>query len=319
VTPLVIAFSKVPSVTRFVFTGGDPFLYIEEIIEIMRSSRTAGVTQPFHIVTSGYWAKSDEIVSELLERLKLVGLDALCLSHDHEHARWVPADHIKRIATHSLIHGIAVNVFGIFWNKNEHIEDLLPPLDGVEMFSNVALSIGSARKLYGIGPRYNFPEEKKYSCGRPLSYEVSIYPNGEVYPCCSGGFNKEAKLLCGNAFNDDPAAIIENVYKNFHVRIAKEVGFDKLYERVRETRPDLYGRLPSFAQRDSVCEVCRDLHSSQELQEALTPVYEEMEVDYILDRMESTRLFLEGKKEFANNTLPVLAQKNNHKRTGDTA
>src|SRR6185312_12642219 len=59
VVPLILDFARYENVRRFAFTGGDPFVYIREILEIMRAARAAGVAQPFHMVTSGYWAKTD--------------------------------------------------------------------------------------------------------------------------------------------------------------------------------------------------------------------------------------------------------------------
>jgi len=89
VVPLILDFARYENVRRFAFTGGDPFVYIREILEIMRAARAAGVAQPFHMVTSGYWAKTDAKTQALLCELAEVGMDLLYVSYDHEHVRWV--------------------------------------------------------------------------------------------------------------------------------------------------------------------------------------------------------------------------------------
>jgi len=282
ITPVVLAFGKQPSVVRFAFTGGDPFLYIDEIISIMRAAREAGVSQPFQIVTSGFWAKSTEATDTLLGELRALGMDTLSLSYDKQHARWVSPQQVEWITAGCSHHNMRLSIHGIFWEPGEKVEDLLPDLPGVPMFSDLVVSIGRARAKVGEQPRYGIPDERKYTCLQPRKYDITVYPNGDVYPCCSGGFNKEAKLLCGNAFTDPPEEVLANVYGNFHARIAKEIGFNVLYSHVEQTDPDLFRKLPAFSSVDSVCQICRDLRTDPTLQQALSPIYEQMEIEYAL-------------------------------------
>ena len=74
VVPLILDFARYENVRRFAFTGGDPFVYIREILEIMRAARAGGVAQPLHMVTSGYWAKTDAKAQTLLCELAEVGM-----------------------------------------------------------------------------------------------------------------------------------------------------------------------------------------------------------------------------------------------------
>ena len=82
VRPMLLGFASEPSVVRFAFTGGDPFLYIDEILSIMTVAREKGVTQPFHIVTSAFWAKSDDITTKYIRSLADLGMDLLYVSYD---------------------------------------------------------------------------------------------------------------------------------------------------------------------------------------------------------------------------------------------
>jgi Radical SAM superfamily/4Fe-4S single cluster domain/Iron-sulfur cluster-binding domain len=282
ITPVVLCFAALPSVRRFAFTGGDPFLYIDEIIAIMRTARAAGVTQPFNIVTSGYWAKSAEGTESLLATLHELGMDVLSVSYDKQHARWVSPQQIEWIADACKRCDIGLSIHGIFWTGEEKVEDLLPNVADVPMHSDLVVSIGRARDKVGEAPRYAVPDEVKFRCHKPRNYDLTIYPNGDVYPCCSGGFNKEAKLLCGNAFTDSAEEILAAVYGNFHARIAKEIGFDVLYSQVEQSRPDLMMKLSAFSSVDSVCQICRNLRTDPEVQQALQPIYEQMEIDYVL-------------------------------------
>jgi MoaA/NifB/PqqE/SkfB family radical SAM enzyme len=282
VLPAILRFAQEPSVTHFAFTGGDPFVYYHEILEILRRAQAAGVRQPFRIVTSGFWAKSAEIARERLAALAAGGLENLCLSYDREHARWVTPEQVEwvRQACHET--GVALMIGSVFWSPEEKLSDLLPPMPEVACHTNLVTSIGRAREIVGETPRYNLPDDTKYTCFQPRQYDVTIYPNGDTYPCCSGGFNKEARLYCGDAFTEPTETILTRVYTLFHARLAKEIGFDRLYERVRERNPELYERMPRFADVDSVCQLCRNLRIQPGLQRALEPVYEELEIEYAL-------------------------------------
>ena len=286
IVPLIVSFASQPSVTRFAFSGGDAFLFIDDIIEAMSKARTAGVTQPFHIVTSGYWAKNLDDTKAILTRLFAIGMDALDVSYDTEHSRFVPPENIYRIGECCEEIGLRLEIFGHFWNPNERVEDLLPKIKGAEsIYSGLVMPIGAAR-VHFKGRRYNTPDEEKYSCGKPSIYDVAIYPNGETYPCCSGGFNKEAGLACGNVYTDSAADILSNVFRHFHVRIAKEIGFDRLYSKISLVRPDLLEHLPQFSRVDSVCEICRDLHTNVKLMQELSSIYEILETEYVLEAVE---------------------------------
>jgi hypothetical protein len=292
IIPVVLAFANQPSVTRFAFTGGDPFLYIDEIQSIMQAARDGGVTQPFQIITSGYWATSSEATDALLGNLRALDMQMLGVSYDRQHARWVSPEQIHWIAAACERHCIQFSIHGVFWNPGERVEDLIPDLPAVPKISSLVSSIGRARIKVGERPRYVLPDEDKYTCAAPRMYNVTVYPNGDVYPCCSGGFNKEAGLLCGNAFRDTPDQILLNVYGNFHARIAKEIGFNVLYSHVQQTAPDIFKRLPTFSSVDTVCQICRDLHSNRELMQELKPIYERMEIDYALSCVEEHDLNL---------------------------
>lgn len=281
----IIEFAAQKTVIRFAFSGGDPFLFIDEIIYAMGVARDADVKQPFHVVTSGYWASSPSDTTILLDRLKQLGMDALDVSYDVEHSRFVPKENILNIANACDNLRIKLDIFGNFWHTSERLEDMLPPMPGVQFHSALVMPIGAARQHFN-GVRYEIADSMKYSCGRARLYDIAIYPDGSAYPCCSGGFNKEAGLELGNIRIDKAQDILMNAFSNFHVRIAKEIGFEKLYQEIERINPSLLKRLTQFSDVDSVCEICRNLHRDDKLQADLVEIYETMEVQYVMDRVE---------------------------------
>src|SRR5947209_1841051 len=71
---LIAAFGFLPQVIRFAFSGGDPFLYIDEIIDVMTKARALKVKQPFHVVTSGFWAKDPRYADSIIKELVSIGM-----------------------------------------------------------------------------------------------------------------------------------------------------------------------------------------------------------------------------------------------------
>lgn len=278
-------FAGEPSVKRFCFTGGEPFLYLKDISHAVATARELGVKQPFHIVTAAKWAKDDDHALQTLTELKVLGMDLIGLSYDHEHAKWVKPDQIMAVIRAAAILGIRVNLNGVFWNESESISTLLPidNLPGnVRVQDYLAARAGRAKHASSWPRHYNLPEERKYTCGKPNDYDVSIYPDGEVYPCCSGGMNIDAKLSCGNMNRNTARDILTNVFTMFHARMVKEFGWGILYQLVKKHAPELLPQLPKFEEADSSCDICRDLNVN--LAEKLRPIYDKIEIEYVRAR-----------------------------------
>ena len=276
------------SVERFCFVGGEPFLYLDDIKDAVAKARQFGIRQPFHIVTSANWVENTAQTRKVMTDLHGLGMDLLGLSYDHEHAKWVSVDQIRTVCEVAAELSIKINLNGVFWHEDQSIDDLLPTseLPGeVRVKEYLVVPAGRAKRTSAWPRRYEIPEETKYTCGQPGSYQVSIYPDGEVYPCCSGGMNIDAKLSCGNTNRDGTSKILRNVFTNFHARMAKEFGWGTLFEFIKREAPELASKLPRFEDIDSACEMCRDLNVTWANE--LMPLYEKFEIEYVRNRAES--------------------------------
>lgn len=294
----LIGFGRQAAVERFAFTGGDPFLFLDDITAALETARHAGVSQPFQIVTSAYWVKSRTHAVDTLGRLRQLGLDLVGLSYDRQHARWVTPQQIRDACAAAAELSIRVNLTGVFWEEGDRVELLLPDIaahPGNVRVSNLPVApIGEARKHGTVSGR-SVPVINKLSCGQPGFYSLSIYPDGAVYPCCSGGFQIEGQLSCGNIRLDPPARILFRAAANFHVRLVKEFGWGLLYEMVARDAPQLLDQLPSLEDASGVCEICRDLNLT--LAERLAPFYERIEIEYVRTRAEFEWRSLTGGNE----------------------
>ena len=283
----MIRFAGEAAVQRFSFTGGEPFLYIADIKAAIAAARRAGAIQPIHIMTSAHWAENEGQVRAILTELRDLGLDILGLSYDHEHARWVTPEQIRMVCDVAAELDIKIHLLGTFWKEGETLDDLVPDLTArPEIWTHHSLvaDVGRARTSGSWPRRRTIPIEDKFSCGKPGLYSLSIYPDGEVYPCCSGGLQIEGKLSCGNVNRDAPARILYAALTKFHVRMVKEYGWGILYELVEREAPELAAQLPRFEDVDGVCTLCRDLNLT--LADKLVPIYAMIEKEYARTRAE---------------------------------
>ena len=81
------------------FTGGEPMLFLDELLQIGR--RLKGYGLPFTIATAAHWAKSEKRAHEILEELAKVGLCRLNVSYDPSHAKFIPKKSILSAITAS--------------------------------------------------------------------------------------------------------------------------------------------------------------------------------------------------------------------------
>ena len=305
----MVRFSKEPAVSDFGFTGGDPFLYIADIKAAVSAARKAGVQQAFQMTTSAYWATDRDQVRNTLNELAALGLTALTLSYDHEHAKWVSRDQILMVCDIAGELGLRIFVSGTFWNERDRVLDLLPELASrphATAHNHFVAPMGRAKNA-AWPRRYELEPQAKLSCGDPGYYSFSIYPDGEVYPCCAGGFQIEGKLSCGNIRRDTPAKILFAGMTNFHVRMAKEFGWGVLYALVEREAPELRNALPRFEDLDTPCEICRDLNVG--LRDQLTPIYHIIEREYAKSRLEQEWKRTTGpeKRNFGGRSLSLAA------------
>lgn len=286
-TDCLVRFGREQAVQRFAFTGGDPFLYRADIAAAVRAARDCGVARPFQIVTSAYWAQDDGQVLSLLGELRALGLDKLGLSYDREHARWVSPGQIEMVCKAAEALSIAVSLTGTFWDRDDSVEKLLPDLvqrQAIHIINMPVAPMGRARVQARMAKRPAVPIEEKLSCGQPGHYSLSIYPDGEVYPCCSGGFQIEGRLSCGNVHRDPASRLLYAALTKFHVRLVKEFGWGLLYELVEREAPELASKLPRLEDAGGVCELCRDLNVG--FADKLAPLYTTIEIEYARTRAE---------------------------------
>jgi len=85
-----------------VMHGGEPFLYFEDLKQIVEKAKELEVPQRWTI-TNGYWAKTNAIANKKLHELKKAGLTHITFSVDGFHQEYIPFETVRtgiEAATH---------------------------------------------------------------------------------------------------------------------------------------------------------------------------------------------------------------------------
>ena len=97
-------------------TGGEAFLYWDHLQEVLRRAKSEGLGKVDLIETNGFWATSEQIITQRLKRLDELGMVRLKISTDPFHQEYVDIEPVRRLA------GMAIEVLGpdrvlVRWQK----------------------------------------------------------------------------------------------------------------------------------------------------------------------------------------------------------
>src|SRR5262249_28098859 len=89
----IVDASKIPIIKHINFTGGEPFLFQDEHVELLALCRSLKLGA--RMVTNGFWARTVDAGMEVLSRFKEAGLTELNFSADVFHLEFLPAETLR--------------------------------------------------------------------------------------------------------------------------------------------------------------------------------------------------------------------------------
>ena len=198
------------------FTGGEPFLELKLLTEMLKYSSERGLKT--EAVSNCYWANTSKEAEIKLKSLKRQGLDVLNISLDDFHQEYVPIDHVRTAYNVAKSLGLKI-VIMTTTNKNSRItaktvpnllnDEKIQNLKGKKILRPNALIIESQAIPIGRGENltdleYSLITEVK--CGDVLR-DIGISPIGDVYPCCGA---LASRLNIGNVNDQDLKSILKS-------------------------------------------------------------------------------------------------------------
>ena len=185
--------------TSVAFTGGEPLLFPDEIVNLAGAAKRAGKNST--IATAAHWASSKQAAKDLIERLVESGLNRLNVSFDGSHEKYVPRGNIYNVVNAIQDFGIPLYIISTHYSETDfNQEDLSDHAHGIFHFRKLVAKAGMATKAkidYGDQPSF-----EQMSCYRRVYHDLVVFYDGKAYPCCST-FNRASRgLVLGNSWTD---------------------------------------------------------------------------------------------------------------------
>lgn len=278
-----------------VFTGGEPLLKKNEIIETIKFAASKGLWT--RIVTNSYWADTPDNAVLMLSELKSSGLSEINLSCDDLHQENIPIDNIKNA----------------FWSARQLN---LPTLIAHKRVKETKITIDYLSKYLGVkltrfDPEKNNPRFDVYSSSLtvPIGFgsewlnhdEHVIYPSSDLAwkgPCSSVlrsliiSPEKEIRMCCGMIDQSVPELSFGRFGSKPLAQIICEANCDLVANWLALEGP--YGlmqfvktKAPALEFSDQYvnhCHLCNDLLTRQEVRALLKTCAEEKSDEISLKR-----------------------------------
>lgn len=259
---------------RLGFSGGEPFLLRDDLVEIVRFARELG-TQRIECNTAVYWANSHKAARQRLEPLRDAGLDRLTISTDDFHTEFIKLENVRIALEVAQELGIDVTINSVVTKKTRSQADILQQIGesaaGLEHSEWQCQPSGVANDFIPIEDLFLEPGIPQSPCPAP---NFVIRPEGDAYFCCSpSGWKPELKL--GNA-RHEPLELLWNRFRGRelnHILIQEGPhGFIPAIERD--------GRQPLLQTHYvDVCHLCHHILSDSELQQSVRAEVSRREVE----------------------------------------
>lgn len=273
------------------FTGGEPLLFLPEIRQI--ASRMHSYGMQFSMISACDWANSDQETAAIVDPLADLGMEVLSISYDPTHGKWVSQDNVRRVIAACRRKDINVVIAASFYSADEKLQHIFPDLiddPNVELVNRLVLPIGNAGNR-GLSPEsYQIElQHDAYACYKRIYHDLTVFWDGEVYPCCSVFNRATPGLSLGNLYDLTLAQIWDRLEGSLMFRCMKRQGFSALYDTIRQRDPSLAARLPDPSEALGPCELCHHIFKDTELATDILSVFADVERDRIRTILASAR------------------------------
>lgn len=237
------------------FTAGEPFLFLPELIELIKQCRDNTIYT--RVVTNAFWAKTPETSDSVMMQLKTAGVSQLRISYSKWHQKNINRRNIVNAANSCLKAGVDYFISFVtdFSKEDEGYEDFLRE-NNLKFFPEPVIFAGRAMTLKRIEL---FTDYQDNCC--PMNPYIS--PDLDMYACCDAGshFTNTRFFHLGNLKNNSIAELFVKSETN------------SLYNHIRKMGITTLASYAGFKSRDIVkyrkCELCKRLFDSPETLKAL--------------------------------------------------
>ena len=236
--------------------GGEPFLYFDYLVKIIKQSKKLDIPR-LGVITNSFWAKNEIVSKKKLEKLKKIGLNSLTFSCDSFHQEFVNLENVRnaiKAASYLGFENIYVDSYFIndvsadnYFNRItiENLE-ILGDIKGVE-FHRLPMSVegrGTNLTEY-LNLKAELPSGR---CPMPFWIEGDLQNPDTIEIDCDGNVTLCPGICIGNTNIQPLTKILQNYDVDKHpilaiisrkgpiglLNLAKEKGFQQSQRFVNE-------------------------------------------------------------------------------------
>lgn len=232
-------------IDRIGFSGGEPFLYIDFIIELTKTALELDLMFD-QIMTNGDWWNDKEDLTEKLKLIYDAGYDGkIGLSWDSFHGQNTQRMIIFIETVHNIFGPDSVNIQRVSDNGNLKLETPEIPSD-IPVYI-LPQSFPSDDKRAWQAKKW-FNEDYCEGPGQILY----IHADGNIAPCC--GFANENKELFIGTIKDSYSTIMKNASENKMIKICYETGLLKYRKQIKKQLKAQKQKFPGKC--NDICSFC---------------------------------------------------------------
>jgi MoaA/NifB/PqqE/SkfB family radical SAM enzyme len=188
----IIRSMAMAGVTGISFTAGEPFLYFDDLLELVTLCREKNIFT--RIVTNSSWAKNPEKAKQQLSMLKQCGLSQLRLSYSRWHQQHVPRQNVLNAACGCMTTGINYYISFVtdFSEEDDAYEHYLRDNE-LKFFPEPVIYAGRADSFERKAIFTDYQENR-------CAMNTYLAPDLSLYACCDAGshFTTTKFFLLGN-------------------------------------------------------------------------------------------------------------------------
>lgn len=255
------------------FAGGEPMLFKDEIIELVKYCSELGIVTT--ITSNCFWASSFDEADKIVKEMKCAGVNHLKISSDDFHSVYVPYENIKNVLMAAKKEKFKVVIGCTSTKSSGRARTMLENIEnyslGVNIIEQTCYPVGRAAEKFSEDQylyNYNFGDV----C-RDQGF-ITIAPDGKAYPCGSMcGMVPEREI--GSAFTMELSEIIKQAQNNKHVQYIAENGIGPYIQCIKENN------IPISLSSNVIdtCHMCYELFRKKENMPYLDEVINILEHD----------------------------------------
>lgn len=232
------------------FSAGEPFLYFDEIAELVKLCRQFGIYT--RIVTNCFWANTADASDSLVSELKENGLCQLRLSYSRWHQKHVDRNNVLNAARSCRKIGLDYFISFVtdFSLEDDPYEQFLRD-HGLTFFPEPIIYAGRAASF----TRRNILTDYQANCCDMNPY---LTPDLDMYACCDAGSN----------FTETNFFHLGNLNNSTMEQLFTKTETDRLYNLIRAMGITNIASFTGMKAREIItytkCELCRKMFNSRE-------------------------------------------------------